>query len=198
MSVAYDQEWYDQAMTEEDAPAMVALEDSPWRTVYEQIASWIDPFEEVVDLGCGTGRFIEQLCRREHYAKITGVDWSGAAISEAQRYVDPREATVGWEIENLEHWEPDPERAGNTVFVSIETLEHLAFDEDLVRAVPPGHRFLFSVPNFDSESHVRKFVDVGTAFRRYASLLWFRRWVMTGTDRQGIHMYEAWRRGDSW
>jgi len=64
--------------------------------------------------------------------------------------------------------------------------------------VPPGHRLLLTVPNFHSESHLRRFTHVGQAFERYGLELDFRRWVMVGSDRQGIHVYETRRRGTAW
>jgi len=67
-----------------------------------------------------------------------------------------------------------------------------------VRRLPPGHRFIFTVPNFDSESHIRVFRSVGELWERYDSLLYFRLWRMVGSERQGIHICEARRRGDSW
>lgn len=189
---------------------MVPLEESPWLTTYTELAKMIDPHEEVVDLGCGTGRFIELLYRREHYARVTGVDWSQAALDEAARYVSVPEKVYVSDREFVEpprpellcmdlmDWRPDPLRAGNTVYVCSEVLEHLEGDRDLVRRIPPGHRLLFTVPNFHSESHLRVFTNVSELWRRYDRLLDFRRWVMVGGSRQGIHVAETRRRDTSW
>jgi len=85
----YDAAWYDTVLVEDGSPAMEPLESSPWLTTYTELARMIDPCEEVVDLGCGTGRFIELLYRREHYAQVTGIDFSQAALDEAERYAGP-------------------------------------------------------------------------------------------------------------
>ena len=210
MTVTYDAAWYDEVMVEEGSPAMLPLEESPWRTMYGEVAKMIDPHEEVVDLGCGTGRFLRLLYERGHYAQVTGVDWSKTALAEARRYarvsaqvpvsdtefVEPPKPQ--WVLSDLAEWRPDPLRAGNTVYVCTEVLEHLEDDRELVRRVPPGHRFLFSVPNFDSESHLRVFRNLREVWKRYEGLLHFRRWIMVGSDRQGVHICETWRRGDSW
>lgn len=193
--------WYDLVMVEDGSPAMLPLEESPWIDVYVEMARWIDQCEEVVDLGCGTGRFLELLYRRDHYARTTGIDWSETALDAAQRYISPRHPDAQpFELVcmDLDDWEPAPDRAGNTVYVCSEVLEHLADDLELVRKVPAGHRLIFSVPNFDSDSHVRVFRNVGDIWERYAPLLRMRRWVHVGSDRQGIHVIEARRRGDSW
>jgi len=197
----YDAAWYDVAMTEADAPSMIPLEDSPWFTTYLEVAQMIDPHEEVVDLGCGTGRFLELLYRRNHYGRVTGIDWSQMALLESASYVKPRHADAPppeWLLCDLMDWRPDPLRSGNAVYVCTEVLEHIEEDRELVRRIPPGHRFIFSVPNFDSESHVRVFRSVSEIWKRYDRLLHFRRWVMVGTERQGIHICETRRRGDSW
>lgn len=201
MTAVYDAAWYDEVMVEDGSPAMLPLEESPWLTTYTEIARWIDPHEEVVDLGCGTGRLVELLYRKDHYARITGVDWSAAALAEAEAYAKPRHPDAPppeWQLCDLAEWRPDGGRAGNTVYVATEVLEHLEDDIELVRRVPPGHRLLMSLPNFHSESHLRVFTDLRTVWKRYGQLVHFRRWVMVGSDRQGIHVLESRRRGDSW
>lgn len=190
-------EWYDVAMTEENAPAMLPLEESPWLSVYETLVVMIGPEEEVVDLGCGTGRFLELLRRSGHYAPMTGVDWSEAALEEAFRYVESKDL-VKLQLQDLSEWQADPERFGNTVYVCSEVLEHLEDDVALVRRIPPGHRFLFTVPNFHSASHMRVFEHVGDLWERYAALVTFKSWRMVGTERKGIHIVESIRRAEAW
>lgn len=195
MPETYDATWYDVVMVEDGSPAMLPLGQSPWLEMYQALAAMIEPFEEVVDLGCGTGRFIELLRERGHYAQITGVDWSSAALQEAARY-NSRPALL--RLQDLREWTPDPERAGNTVYVCSEVLEHLEDDLALVRAIPPGHRFLLTVPNFDSEAHLRTFPTVGSVWERYSGEVQFRSWRMVGSERKGIHVLETLRREDSW
>jgi len=196
----YDATWYDEVMTEPDAPAMLPLEESPWLSMYEALARWIEPHEEVVDLGCGTGRFIELLRRNGHYAQLTGVDWSASALEEAFEYFGGKgsDRMPSFRLEDLCEWEPDADRAGNTVYVCSEVLEHLEDDLGLVGRIPPGHRFLFTVPNFDSAAHVRIFTRVGDLWERYAGLLTFRSWTMVGSERKGIHVVETSKRTDAW
>jgi 2-polyprenyl-3-methyl-5-hydroxy-6-metoxy-1,4-benzoquinol methylase len=181
---------------------MLPLEESPWRELYEVAAAMISSSRPVVDLGAGTGRFAEQLRRRGH-GSYTGVDFSPAAIDECRRYVPLFDVDTDWNAEfevcDLRDWTADADRASGTVFVCLETLEHLADDRDLVRRIPVGHQFVFSVPNHESEAHLRIFKDVGDAWRRYGDLLEFRAWALIGdgaTNR--IHVYRTVRRLDSW
>ena len=198
MTETYNVHWYDAVMTAPDSLAMLPLEESPWLPVYEVLADMIPVHEEVVDLGCGTGRFIELLRRRGHYARLMGIDWSSAALEEALRYFDGPATEPSFRLEDLREWTPDLERAGNTVYVCSEVLEHLVDDIDLVQRIPPGHRFLFTVPNFDSESHVRVFTHVGDLWKRYAGELRFRSWRIIGSDLKGIHVVETVKREDAW
>lgn len=197
----HDAAWYDTVLVEDGSPAMLPLEESPWLVMYTEVARLIDPCDEVVDLGCGTGRFIELLYRRGHYARVTGVDWSAAALTEAASYARTRDAEPPepeWQHTPLEEWRPDPLRAGNTVFTCLEVLEHLEDDRALVARVPPGHRLILTVPNYDSESHLRVFRHVSEVWKRYDRLLDFRRWVMVGSGRHGLHVCETRRRDTSW
>jgi 2-polyprenyl-3-methyl-5-hydroxy-6-metoxy-1,4-benzoquinol methylase len=169
-------------MVEDASPAMLPLEESPWLAMYETLAGMIAANEEVVDLGCGTGRFLELLSRNGHSAHKTGIDWSEAALEQASYYYSGYGRGLSLRREDLAEWTPDPDRAGNTIYVCSEVLEHLEDDWDLVRRIPPGHRFLFSVPNFDSESHLRTFTS----------------WSMVGSERKGIHVLSSIRREESW
>lgn len=202
MTATTEPAFYDVAMTAEGEPAMLPLEVSPWRELYEHAAAWTVPTHPVVDLGCGTGRFAELLRRRGH-GVYTGVDFSEATLEQARAYVPLFDLDTDWqarfECDDLRTWEPDPERAGATVYICLETLEHLEDDVELIRRIPVGHELIFSVPNYGGEAHLRVFQDAGEAWRRYGHLLAFRAWALIGAGpRYHIHLYRATRRGDSW
>lgn len=196
MSVTTEAAYYDEHMTAGDAPAMLDLQLSPWRPLYEEAARWIPRNHPVVDLGCGTGRFLRALERADHDAARHGIDFSPAAIDAAAAYLTTsrNELTVG----DLRDWRPDPDRAGNTSYTCLEVLEHLDDDRALVRQVPPGHQFVFSVPSYDSEAHLRVFKNVGDVFARYDRLLSLRRWSLIDLGGRVVHVCDSVRRSDSW
>jgi len=193
--------FYDVAMVEDGAPAMVPWERSGWKPLYEEIASWIDPFHDVVDLGCGTGRFAACLAANGHMGGYVGIDFSDATLTEASRYMASRSEamTVEWRQEDLREWQPSRTR-GNCTYVCTETLEHLADDQDLVRRIPPGHRLILSVPSYDDVAHIRAFRHAGEVWGRYEHLLAFRRWhlIDVGGERWKIHLCDTMRRSDTW
>lgn len=189
-------EFYDRAMVEPGSPAMLPLAESPWRPLYAEAARWVPAGAPVVDLGCGTGRFGDELRNQAHIGGYTGIDFSLAALEEARSYLG---ADVELEQRDLRDWSPDVGRAGATVYTCLEVLEHLTDDLDFVRRVPPGHEFIFSVPNYSSEAHARWFETVGSVWTRFAGLLEFRRWSLIALDdRKAIHVIDSVRRVESW
>jgi SAM-dependent methyltransferase len=210
-SVYTEPAYYDEVMVERGSPAMLPLEKSGWLPLYEEAAWWIPPEEDVVDLGCGTARFGALLYQRGHYGGYVGLDFSVSALKEARRYVAhalvarPRSDeddpfVYEFRQQDLREWTPSPTRAGNCVYVCLETLEHIVDDVDLVRRVPPGHRLIFSVPNYDSDAHIRTFRNVRDVWDRFSALLTFRRWSLVdlGGDAWRVHLCETVRRADAW
>jgi SAM-dependent methyltransferase len=195
--------FYDEAMTAPDAPSMLPLEESPWRPVYEEAARWIAPCDPVIDLGCGTARFAHALYANGRYGDYSGVDFSPAALKVATRDVRKLGLGLGPKIAficaDLTSWTPPAPIAGNTIFTCLEVLEHLEDDLDLVRRIPPGHRFIFSLPNYPSEAHLRDFRLLRDVWERYGSLATFKRWSLIDLDgRHVIHLLDSTRRTESW
>lgn len=194
MSVTTEPEFYDRAMTDAHEPAMLPLEQSPWAHLYEAAADFVGIGRPVCDLGSGTGRFAE-LLRRRGVTNYLGVDFSPAAVAEAILYVPSAEFVV----DDLRTWTPDENRGSNTVYVTLEVLEHLEDDIDLIRRIPVGHEVIFSVPNYGGEAHLRTFNDVSDAWTRYGHLVTFKAWQLIGAGPlYFIHLYRAVRRGEAW
>lgn len=197
MTATTEPAYYDEHMVAADAPAMLDLRESPWRELYETAASWVPRRHPVVDLGCGTGRFLRALERVYHDASRTGIDFSPAAIAQASAYLTTSKNRL--EVADLREWQPDPDRAGNTTYVSLEVLEHLDDDVGLVSRIPAGHQFVIGLPNYESAAHVRVFRGPSDIWARYGHLLSFRAWRLVGLDeRKAIHCVDTVRRQDSW
>jgi 2-polyprenyl-3-methyl-5-hydroxy-6-metoxy-1,4-benzoquinol methylase len=97
------------------------------------------------------------------------VDLADQRVAEARRYVPGGEFTVGSVFDpgirqRFEDFD---------VFVVLEILEHLEQDTELLAAIPQGATVILSVPNYDSEAHVRFFADADAVVERYGALLDF-------------------------
>lgn len=206
---ASEAEFYDAAVSDPQASSRLPLSESPWRPLYVEAANWIPLNHPVVDLGCGTGRFTHALFEPSspllwRTGPYVGIDFSQASLEEANTYVGaldlgPDDADIEFRLGDLREWTTPRSLAGNTHFACLETLEHLDDDLALVRKIPPGFDLVFSVPNYDSEAHMRTFASVGDVFGRYGPLLTFRRWSLIELgQRHAIHLLEARRRLESW
>jgi SAM-dependent methyltransferase len=199
-------DFYDAAMTGDGEPAMLPLELSPWLPIYDEAARWIPSTAPVVDLGCGTGRFLARLATTTHHGRLAGVDFSPAAIAEAVSYLRGYFADdvdfchrVRLSVEDLRDWQPDRVRETGTVYTCIEVLEHLADDLDLIRRIPAAARFVFSVPTYMSASHVRCFPNLRDVFGRYWPSLAISRWTLVDFGNgNAVHVCDSTKRTAPW
>jgi trans-aconitate methyltransferase len=198
-------EFYDAAMTGDGEPAMLPLRHSPWRPVYEEAARWIPSSAPVLDLGCGTGRFLAHLAQTSHHAALAGVDFAPAAVAEARNYVrsvfeDEMDFyhRCSIDVADLREWQPQP-GTERTTFVCLEVLEHLVDDLGLVRRIPPGAQLVFSVPSYMSASHVRCFRTIESVFEHFGPYLDIRRWAKFEFGAGNvIHICDSTRRAGAW
>jgi len=204
--------FYDERYNDPDSTALLPAAESPLRELYGEVCRWMPGHTNVTDLGCGTAPLLEALFERGHTGKYEGIDFSSAAIRHAWARVD-RIGVLKKPVERYEDmmhielkqadlrgWTPSSDLY-NRLFVCLETLEHLDDDLDLVAAIPPGRRLIYSVPTFNSASHVRYFSSVGEMWDRYSPLLSFRRWTLIQTHKNEvgvIYVCDTIRRADSW
>jgi len=141
----------------------------------------------VIELGCGTGQLAEYLYN-EGIKNYVGVDFSRSGLKMARvmskqdfMEYDIREGMAG--ILKAKGWEEEP----NIIVVAIEVFEHVADDLKIIREIPAGSELIWSVPNFDSEGHVRFFETDAIARERYEGVVKIEnqigianRWVMRG------------------
>jgi SAM-dependent methyltransferase len=181
------------------------------KAMYQKVARLIPRSAPVVDLGCGSGYLASALEEVNYIGKYVGLDYSPVAIEMAQACFQNRQLIIpefenfnenryNFHIQDLRFWEPGvSDVTHKTVYTCFEVLEHLDSDTDLVALVPARSRFIFSVPNYWSRSHVRTFDSVGTAFTRYPQLK-FNAWYILPTKQPeaAIYLYDTIRRADKW
>ena len=137
-----------------------------WQRGFEIISSLDNP--RILDIGCGPGQFAHLLFDRG-ITSYKGIDHSSGAIKLAQKNV-PQWAD-NFSISDI--FKPDALQNNFTIITMFEVLEHLERDLDLLRLISPGTSVLFSVPSYNSESHVRRFKSRKNVKKRYESLVDF-------------------------
>lgn len=157
--------WYDEAyrVSQEyrKAPG-----DSRYFPIWDKALSLIGD-EKVIDLGCGSGQFAKLLLNNGKNF-ICGIDFSVEAI-EIARQLNPgnkfqffmRDLVADFQIPSVLY----------DLVTCFEVLEHITEDLDVIKKIDSGKRFIFSVPNYDYRSHVRKFNSEMQILRRYFDLV---------------------------
>lgn len=174
---------------------------SPWLGLYVVVANWLEARREtkwdgcILDLGCGNGHFAEYLYHRNMQRQYIGLDFSEAAIKRARDWMD----VDGYRFELFDLRESLGEvfKFHSGTVVILETLEHLEEDRDLIESIPQGGHVIFSVPNYDSEGHIRWFDDLTQVYNRYGRWLDYRRFAtvdLSPPDGRIIFVAEGWRR----
>ena len=122
-----------------------------------------DDDTRLLDIGCGTGQFVELCFAFQH--KATGIDFSRVAIQKAKA----ENPNLKFEVVDFHNDKIDFSKY-NTCTI-LEVLEHIENDIELLAKIPQGMMVYLSVPNFDSESHVRYFKDMDEVINRYCDLI---------------------------
>jgi SAM-dependent methyltransferase len=116
-------------------------------------------FESLVDVGCGDGRFLRELARRNPEKRLLGVDYSSRAIGMAQA-LNP---DLHYRVHDLTS-SPISDRYDAATLV--EVLEHIhpeqlpPFLENTVASVQPGGWMIVTVPHINkpvSPKHFQHF-----------------------------------------
>ena len=105
----------------------------------------INPGDQILDLGCGTGTFAVMLKNRYPDTKVTGLDCDPDILFLAQK----KAMTAGVDIlfdESMSYATPYTEGAFDTVFSSLffhhlESVEKLRTIREVFRVLKPGGQF---------------------------------------------------------
>ena len=142
-------------------PASRFADNKIWRKALSQISK----IKPIVDMGCGVGMLAE-LCKETGHKYEVGFDFSSIAIEKARKRVPHTR------FEQIDFNKADISfHTDGYVFIFFEILEHLEEDLNLLSQIKPRNKIFISVPNFDSESHVRHFDSMHDVFRRYGGIM---------------------------
>jgi len=117
--------------------------------------------KNIVDLGCGPGHFGEML--KFNGISYHGYDFSKVAIDKSKKRVQG-EDNKNFYVMDLEKDFPKHE---NALYTAFEFFEHIPFDIDILNKLNKGDFIIFSVPSFDTESHVQHFPTYDDVHKKY-------------------------------
>ncbi len=146
---------------------------SLFSTALNWIQSDFDMDTEIVELGCGSGQFANMLFDNG-YENYIGYDFSGVAIELAGK-LNPAHRECFFK-RDIRITPPPPQYGTKRVILAFEVFEHMQNDIDVIEKLPAGATLIFSVPNFESFNHVRKFDDLGSVVERYGRYIDFDRY----------------------
>ena len=117
--------------------------------------------ERILDLGCGPGQFAS-LLHDKGLRQYRGLDLSPKSVEMARKKCPAFEFMVVdlCHTSAMEGYDYD-------CVVTLEFLEHVEFDLEVVERIRPGTKVFATVPNFPYVSHVRHFTDVAQVKARY-------------------------------
>ena len=119
---------------------------------------------QILDLGCGPGQ-VACLLRDRGFTGYTGLDFSPNRVRAARECCPSLEFVVAdiFESDILEQHPYD-------CVLTMEFLEHIERDLDVLARMRGGTFVLATVPNFPAAGHVRHFADADEVHARYAPL----------------------------
>ncbi|QOY34207.1 class I SAM-dependent methyltransferase [Anaerobacillus isosaccharinicus] len=136
-----------------------------WEKALRTILEKGNPF--ILEVGCGPGQFANLLFDHglENYR---GFDFSSTAIKLAKQ--TNAKYQTRFSVDNAYTTSLFTKLPYNTA-VLFEVLEHLQEDLKVLNDLINGTMILFSVPNFNSQSHVRYFLTQDEVRKRYEKII---------------------------
>jgi 2-polyprenyl-3-methyl-5-hydroxy-6-metoxy-1,4-benzoquinol methylase len=135
--------------------------DSWYYVHWTQIIKYLKQFKNpiILEIGCGNGQLAHYL-HDEGYRKYSGFDFSKKAVEVAKKRID-----LDFYVGNALN--PKSFKNDYDFIICTEVLEHIKNDKKVIENIQIGTNIIFSLPNFDEESHVRWFLSERQIKKRY-------------------------------
>jgi 2-polyprenyl-3-methyl-5-hydroxy-6-metoxy-1,4-benzoquinol methylase len=130
--------------------------------IWNRIIFSLDSREKIFELGCGVGQLAKLLINNKRNY-VRGVDFSDIAIQKAKE--NNREQQDKFLVANL--YDEETYDLDYDTIIACEVLEHIEFDLEIINKIKKNTMVYFSVPNFNSQSHVRFFTKIEDIIHRY-------------------------------
>ena len=132
--------------------------ESPYYSLWIKCLEYIREDAKILEVGCGTGQLLKMLQDKKRYLKsYTGFDFSQKAIELCKSGL-----VVQGDARNPKMYIGDYD-----LIISMEVIEHLIDDVEVIRLWPTGKEVLITVPDFDDPAHLRYFQTEEEIIKRY-------------------------------
>ncbi len=135
-----------------------------WKKTLEWIK--LESHPEIIEIGCGTGQFANMLLDNG-ISNYHGIDFSPIAIDMAKK--NNSNYTNCFTIDNA--LSSNIYTSEYNIAILLEVLEHIDDDLHILANIKDNCTVIFSVPNFDSASHVRWFNTRNAILARYGDIV---------------------------
>jgi SAM-dependent methyltransferase len=157
-------EYYDQIFSKAPQYSLETDADHSWhKDLYDFVITLFDKYDEILELGCGTGQFAEKMILNNLNYKY-GIDFSEIGISLCNQRC-PQAYFYCYDLYKLDF----NDLSFNTI-LSLEVMEHIEGDLEILSRIKPGTKVIISVPSFDDPAHVRFFKDKDDVYDRYKGI----------------------------
>lgn len=163
MGTELDNNWYNEVFKTGGSEYMYFLkyDKTPWYPIWKIIVARIKELGaiNILDIGCGPGQFADCLLSEITNAdassnilpqlKYTGIDFSSVAIDFANKL----NLSASFIVADATSY--DYSQVDYDLVVTTEFLEHITDDLGVLSKIKTGSVILATLPNQDSEGHVR-------------------------------------------
>lgn len=169
MSEEFKADWYDERY--KVGGHKKEYFNTPEKSIYyplrKELLKLIDKNDLILEVGCGSGQLAAMIIEAG-FQYLEGFDFSAEGIKLCKRFVNKKHHS---KFRVADAYDSSSYKASYNTIICCEVFEHLEGDLKVVKNIRSGSRVIFTVPNFNSKSHVRYFVDQEQIRERYSGLV---------------------------
>lgn len=139
--------------------------------IFGVVLNWIRKIKptKIIEFGCGIGELANEIHKQNPSVEYTGYDYSNIAIQRAKKLDLP--PSFKFEVKDIEN----DLLTTDSIYISTQTLEHLSLpsgDIDVIKKIPVGSTFIFSVPlNSPGKHHLHVYESLKHITKKFSSII---------------------------